>query len=178
LGRSSRCIAPIFYRRRWRSRTVILARRRFERGTHSRAYADTYYYIYIHTAILYYYNIYEQYIYVRACVRVCVKGRTPTDVAFIIIAAGVKENNPSGKPSTFDYGNTTPPTNLPYIYVCIHVHLLPSQHRRRHRHPFVSAAVASCPHPRGTDRGVFSRVCVGGDGGGLTISPARRTTCV
>jgi len=58
--------------------------------------------------------------------------------------AGEKENNPSGKPSTFDYGNTTPPTNLPYIRVYIHIHI----------HTFFPLATAarSCPRPSSCPR--------------------------
>lgn len=128
----------------------------------------------MHTAILYYYNIYEQYKY-NIYVYVCVLRGTHADRCCVHYnsGAGEKENNPSGKPSTFDYGNTTPPTNLPYIRVYTHIYI----------HTFfpLIASVrscprpSSCPRPRGTDREVFSRVCVVG---GSTSSRARRTTCV
>lgn len=127
----------------------------------------------MHTAILYYYNIYEQYKY-NIYVYVCVLQGTHADRCCFHYNSGAGERRTTLRVNLRHSIMETQPLQLTSpIYVCIHIYI-------HTFFPLIAAVrscprLSSCPHPRGTDREVFSRVCVVG---GSTSSCARRTTCV
>lgn len=131
-------------------------------------------YIYVCTQRYYIIIIYTSNInIIYMCMYVCYEGRTPTDVAFIIIAVRERRRTTLRVNLRHSIMETQPLQLTSPIYVCIHIYI----------HTFFPLIAAirscprpsSCPRPRGTDREVFSRVCVVG---GSTSSRARRTTCV
>jgi len=103
------------------------------------------------------------YIYICACVCVCVKGRTPTDVAFIIIAWREGWRTTLRVNLRHSIMETQPLQLTSPKYTCVYAHIPSSLSSPPPPPPPLPASVvlgrrASCPpHPRGTDRGVFSR---------------------